>query len=169
MGASYYSEDVKLRGKQLYLQGFSLNECAKRVAEWTGKKCSASLFRKWAIEGKWGEEQRRSLAKVNTSLTEDTTSKMIQRAKEQLEAYQSLIDRGVKALSDKTVTVDKISEVVSLVDVGIKGERQISQGLVSWKYVEEVVKIICEEIHEEELRRRIARRLQNLTTDLLSV
>ena len=94
---------------------------------------------------------------------------LLKRAEDQIDMYQKMQKKGKDALADDTVTVDKMGDAISLIDTGIKGERQISSGLVSWKYIELVVSIIAEEVKDEDTKRRIAQRIQKATENILSL
>ena len=160
-----YKDETIFLAKQMYLEGCSFNSIAKKI----GGKCSATLVKHWSDRDGWKDTRLKIIETTSNSIVENAEENLISRVKQQGEAYKKMVEKGLNALKDETVTVDRVSEIVALIDVGIKGERQISSGLVSWKYIEEVVKIICEEVTDDETKRRIAKKLQRLTAELLSI
>jgi len=163
----HYPEEIKIQAKELYLRGWNTGEIARMVKEWTGRGATPRLIGLWIEQRGWDKERAAFLESFSKKLTTKTETQMLERAEEQLDAYKQMISMGLKAIKDKSVTVDKASEIVDLIDKGIRGERQVSAGLVSWKYIEKVVSIISEEIEDDEIKKRIASRLQKATVELL--
>jgi len=164
-----YPPYIMSQAKELFFRGYSLHKIAEAIKEATGKKCVASLIHAWKEKDTptWEEQRNVIRSDVSLKLKETTEVDMVERAKEQLEAYQKMTQAGSDFLGRDFVIIDKATEAGELIDKGVKGERMISAGLISWSYIERVVQIICEEVKDEEIRRRLATRLQLLTQDLM--
>jgi hypothetical protein len=165
---SQYHEGIIASAKEMYLRYISFNRIADAIFEQTGRKCSQSLVKYWADNQGWAEERNRIMSRVNQEISGRITEEMIERQVKQRELYQKMQRKGEEALDDGMVVVEKMGEAVQLIDTGVKGERQINSALVSLKYIELVVSIISEEVKDEETKRRIAKRLQKATENILS-
>lgn len=159
----------RLKAKRLFLQGYNFYQIAKIISEDTKQPCQSRIVTLWAKKGGWKEEKEKMLVRVNEEVTVAAENDLIKRSEEQRNAYRKMIERGLEELTAGVVQVDKMTEIVQLINTGILGERQINAGLVSWKYIEAVITAISEEVQDEGIRRRIAKRLQGLTTEYLSI
>ena len=164
-----YSEEIKAEAKALFLKGLNYYDVAEKVREATGRVGNASLIKFWSDKGNWVAERHKLIKKMDQEVMHSTEENLLIRIKEQLDAYKGMTEMGLEAIKDKSVTVDKVSEAVELIDKGIRGERLVSSGLVSWRYIEQVVHIIIEEVKDDETKKRIANKLRRLTEDILSL
>ena len=57
---------------------------------------------------------------------------------------------------------DKAIDAARALDLGIKGERQIMEGLINLQFVQSVLGVLVEEIADEDLLRKIALKLKSL-------
>jgi len=162
--------NLKYRQKalELYLKDYTYSEIAKNLTESFGRIVSVQDISYWVRSGKWADRKNTMLTEVNENTVKIISDDLLARSKEQLGAYRDMVAMGLEAITDKTVTVDKVGEAVELIDRGIRGERQINSGLVAFKYIEHVVQIISEEVKDEEVLKRIASRLRRITGEVLS-
>jgi len=172
MGAKVekYSDQLKLKAKEMFLTGgYSLEDIAVKVRELSGRKANSALINHWVNRYGWKKEKEALFQRAGSEITRSITEAVLTRTTEQLSAYQDMVAMGLEAIKEKNVAVDKVGEAVELIDKGIRGERMISSGLVSWKYIEQVVQVITEEVKDDETKRRIASRLRRVTEDILSL
>ena len=57
---------------------------------------------------------------------------------------------------------DKAFDAAKALDMGIKGERQIMEGMINLQFVQNVLSVLVEEISDEALLRTLAQRLRSL-------
>ena len=60
---------------------------------------------------------------------------------------------------------DRASDAAKAVDMAIKGERTILEGLISRRFIQGIVTIMMEEVGDKELRQRLGTRLQDFLLD----
>lgn len=164
-----YSEDDKNFAKMLYLQGRLFTDIAKEVSARTGRRCTSVVVARWMQKNEWDLEKIALAKRVGTRINGVVEDVIVRRVEKQKEIYEALTDEGERYLDEKRIVPDRMSEVIGMIDTGIKGERTISSGLVSMKLIAEIVAIISEEVKDDEIRRRIAYRLQRASADVLSV
>ena len=153
----------------MYLRGDSLGEIARVIRETSPyKKCAPVLVMRWKNKYGWEAERNNLMVVANEEILEAAGDDLRKRSQEQLETYKKMTALGKEALDQKLIAPSDIKDVVDLIDKGIKGERVISMGLVATKYIEFVVKVICEEVSDDAIKRRIAERLSRITSEILS-
>ena len=57
---------------------------------------------------------------------------------------------------------DKASDAAKALDLGIRGERQVMEGLINLQFVQNVLEVLVDEIHDEDVLRRVAMKLKAL-------
>ena len=57
---------------------------------------------------------------------------------------------------------DKAFDAAKVLDLSIKGERQVIDGMINLQFVQNVLSVLVDEINDEDVLRRIAGRLKSL-------
>ena len=114
-----YSQDIKLQAKALWITGAGTDE---QIAKRLGIKRQETIS-DWRRGEGW-EKERKLVEKVTnervTKAVAETISEMNTR---HLKEYQLLQTKGVQALKD--IDPKTAHEALSMVDIGIKGERLV--------------------------------------------
>jgi len=164
---SRYTEDIKAQAKELFLRGEPYSRISEEVRKTVGGKCTAALIKKWADDSNWLADKTKMMKRVSDKMVSFVSDDLYKRSKKQLDAYRQMIDKGEAAIDAGTVTVDRKGEAIDLIDKGIRGERQISAGLVSLDAIEYLARIIAEEVSDDETKRRIVMRFQKFALEVL--
>ena len=57
---------------------------------------------------------------------------------------------------------DRASDAAKALDLGIRGERQVMEGLINLQFVQSVLSVLVEEITDEDILKRVALKLKAL-------
>jgi len=166
---SRYDFHVRVDAQTFYMEGKSCPEVAELLSKRLKKDITPQLIERWAVKYGWKDERKKAIIAASQEVTEGTKNSFIQRSKEHMAAYQELSSKGLQAIVDGEVDVEKIGDAVEMVDKGIRGEREVAKGLISVKLIEAVLNIIQDEVDDENAKKRIASRLQRLAIDSISV
>lgn len=159
MTSHSYPAEVRLFARGLFIQGNTLVECAKAVkVQFPGTRCNAETIRRWSVNEEW-EVPKKEVALV--ALNEQKQS-VVEKLQEHERLYDKMIRKGEAGLDDENVLPRSASEAGALLDTGIKGQRAALKELVSLKFVKAVVDVVCDEVPDDETRRRIGVRLKEL-------
>ena len=163
MGSRYSIEQI-VHAKQLYLQGHTLQEIAKVLAHDTGRPTSKVLVWKWAKDGGWKEErmviEECAMTQVSQQVAADRMREIVDMTLEYRDAYREVWQKGLKELQD--LKARNASEATAMIDLGIKGETRIMEGVLPHLFVEEILAAVQEEVPDDETLDRISRRLKGL-------
>jgi len=157
MGAKYSPEIIEF-AKLLYVEkGRSFIQIAGSLSEKMDRNVPPVTIQSWCHKYNWDDERQvKAVAILEEGKGEVTLEQSLsERIDAQLKLYRDLQDRGNNALAGGEVT--KASEAASLIDMGIKGERDVMAGLISTKFVNRVIQILREELDDETLSKVIVR------------
>ncbi len=147
--------------KRMYLDGWPYSEIGRILSGETGKPTPVSLLRRWSKDRGWDRErtapQLKAAEKVAKEARLGGAEEPIRAAIEYREAYHKLWQRGLEAL--RVRDPKSSAEAARLIDLGIKGERGVSQPLVSLAFAYEVYNAIEPELDSDEARGRAAQRV----------
>ncbi len=59
---------------------------------------------------------------------------------------------------------DRAFDAAKVLDMSIKGERKVMEGMINLQFVQSVLSILVEEVNDEDIIQRIAGRLKSLVS-----
>ena len=113
----------------------------------------------WSKEQGWKELRTKAIARARDKMVEVEADHRRLDSEAHLDQYKKITKKGADALD--LLQFDKASDAAKAVDMAIKGERTILEGLISRKFIQGIVTIMMEEVHDKELRQRLGTRLQD--------
>jgi len=153
--------EVKDKALALYLEG---DKSAREIVEilWVeyDLEVKPSTIYAWAREGEWGIQQGEARTQALDTLRESEGQRFARVQKEHLDNYESLRHKAENALDH--LVFDKAFDAAKVLDLSIKGERQVIEGMINLQFVQNVLSVLVDEINDEEVLRRIAGRLKSL-------
>ena len=153
--------EVKDKALALYLEG---DKSAREIVEvlWEEHEIEVkpSTIYAWAREGEWGIEQGEVRTQALTQIRENEGQRFARVQKEHLDNYESLRHKAENALDH--LVFDKAFDAAKVLDLSIKGERQVIEGMINLQFVQNVLGVLVDEINDEDVLRRIAGRLKSL-------
>ena len=117
----------------------------------------------WSKEQGWKELRNKAIARARDKMVELEADHRRLDSEAHLEEYKKITTKASDALG--ALKFDRASDAAKAVDMAIKGERTILEGLISRRFIQGIVTIIMEEVNDKELRQRLGTRLQNFLLD----
>ena len=91
---------------------------------------------------------------------ESESARFARLQKEHLNTYEKIRHQASHDLEG--LSFDRAIEAVRAVDVGIQGEREVMEGMINLQFVQDVLNVIVEEVHDPDILGRVALRLKTL-------
>lgn len=107
-----------------------------------------------------GKGEKRELCNKLRENSGNRRPKMNRIQQEHFDTYESLRHKAVHEL--ELLQFDKAADAAKALDLGIRGERQVMEGLINLQFVQSVLGVLVDEITDEEVLRRVAVKLRNL-------
>ena len=153
--------EVKDKALAIYLEG---DKSAREIVEvlWENYEIEVkpSTIYAWAREGEWGVQQGEVRTQALDTIRESEGQRFTRVQREHLDNYESLRHKAENALDH--LVFDKAFDAAKVLDLSIKGERQVIEGIINLQFVQNVLSVLVDEINDEEVLRRIAGRLKSL-------
>ena len=151
---------VKERALELYLQGHSPKDISTTLRTEFENNVTQSTVYAWSKQEGW--EERKSEAYVSSlERIQETEGQKINRIQqEHFDTYESLRHKASHEL--ELLQFDRAADAAKALDLGIRGERQVMEGLINLQFVQSVLGVLVEELTDEDVLRRVAVKLKNL-------
>ena len=151
---------VKERALELYLQGHSSKDISETIRTEFMNNITQSTVYAWIKQDDWEGRKKENYATSLEKIQETEGQKMNRIQQEHFDTYESLRHKAVHEL--ELLQFDKAADAAKALDLGIRGERQVMEGLINLQFVQSVLGVLVDEITDEEGLRRVAVKLRNL-------
>jgi len=151
---------VKNKALELYLQGYSSKDVADSLRTEFSNNVTQSTVYAWIKEGEWELKKNENYTNGLVKIQETEGQKLNRIQQEHWDNYGDLRQKAIHELEH--LPFDKASDAAKALDLGIRGERQVMEGLVNLQFVQNVLEVLVDEIKDEEVLRRIALKLKTL-------
>jgi|TARA_R110000796_G_scaffold25306_3_gene71493 hypothetical protein len=121
----------------------------------------------WSKEQGWKDLKSKAIARSRDKMVELEASHRRLDSEAHLEQYKKITSKASDALD--VLQFDRASDAAKAVDMAIKGERLILEGLIARKFIQGIVSIIMEEVSDKEIRQRLGTRLQDFLLEFEDV
>jgi hypothetical protein len=121
----------------------------------------------WSKEQGWKELKSKAIARSRDKMVELEASHRRLDSEAHLDQYKKITSKASDALD--VLQFDRASDAAKAVDMAIKGERLILEGLIARKFIQGIVSIIMEEVSDKEIRQRLGTRLQDFLLEFEDV
>ena len=156
-----FSPELKLRALELYLRD---DKSAREIVEqlWTEFDVSvkATTIYMWARENEWNSHKVEVKTKAIEQVKESSGQRFVRIQQEHLQEYGQLRQKAVHELDH--LPFDKAFDAAKALDLSIKGERTVMEGMINLQFVQNVLAVLLEEISDEDILRKVASRLKAL-------
>ena len=145
---------------ELFLKG---DKTAKQIAEEvsTGEHAVAPpTIYKWAKKERWGEQKAVAISDKQTSLAESEGQRFIRMQADQLDGYTEIAGKAVREMGE--LHYDRALDAARAADIGIKGQRDVLQGMINLEFVQDIMTVLIEEISDQETLQRIGIKLKTI-------
>ena len=152
--------EVRNKAMQLYLEGNVAKDIALAISTEFSVKMNPSTIYAWANQYKWGEVKAVAHAEAVELIKESETQRYARLQEEHLDTYEEL--RKKASLELKAHMFDKPFDAARAIDMGIKGERSVMEGMINLQFIQDVLNVLVEEVNDEDTLNRVAMRLKTL-------
>ena len=114
----------------------------------------------WVKQEGWDEKKQLVYAESLVQIQESEGQKINRIQQEHWDGYSSLRHKAMHELD--LLQFDKASDAAKALDLGIRGERQVMEGLINLQFVQNVLEVLVDEITDEDVLRRVAMKLKAL-------
>ena len=153
-------EAVKLEAMQLFVEG---DKTAKEIAEEISKNgvvVKPPTIYAWAKKEQWGQQKDVARTDNQQKIVETEGKKFARLQAEQLDSYTAVANKAYRELSE--LHFDKALDAARAIDIGVKGQREVLQGMINLQFVQDVLAIIIEEVTDQNSLNKIAVKLKAL-------
>ena len=151
---------VRNKALELYLQGHSSKDIAESLRTEFSNNVTQSSVYAWIKEGEWELKKSENYTNGLVKIQETEGQKLNRIQKEHWDDYGNLRQKAAHELEH--LQFDKAGDAAKALDLGIRGDRQVMEGLINLQFVQNVLEVLVDEIKDEEVLRRIALKLKNL-------
>ena len=151
---------VKERALELYLQGYSPKDISETLRTEFDNEVTQSTVYAWGKEGQWDIKRKENYTTSIEKIQETEGQKLNRIQQEHFDTYESLRHKAAHEL--ELLQFDRASDAAKALDLGIRGERQVMEGLITLQFVQSVLSVLVDEITDEEVLKRVALKLRNL-------
>ena len=156
-----FGPNVKNKALELYLPN---DKSAREIAEMLWEEFEVNVkpttIYMWARENNWDEHKGEVQAQAIQQIKESSGQRIARLQEEHAGEYTRLREQAAHELNH--LGFDKAFDAAKALDMGIKGERQIMEGMINLQFVQNVLSVLVEEINDEATLKKIAGRLKGL-------
>ena len=154
---------IRLKGMELYIaNSMSAREIAEHLSTSYNVSGRPPTIYAWARKFDWDNKRTQVVAQTNDKIVQSEANKAFQIQDEQLKIYTDIREKASNELGNLNFT--RALDAVRAADVGIQGERRVLEGLINLQFVQEVMRVLVDEIDDGELLAKIANRLKILVS-----
>jgi hypothetical protein len=153
-------ETIKLKAMELFLQG---NKTAKQIANEISTDEHAvapPTIYMWAKKEKWGEQKAVAIADNQRDLAESEGQRFSRLQAEQLDGYTEIANKATREMTE--LHFDRALDAARAADIGIKGQREVLQGMINLEFVQDIMNVLIEEVADQETLQRIGVKLKTI-------
>ena len=153
-------DEIKLQAMELFLRG---DKTAKQIAEEISTEehaVSPPTIYMWAKKEKWGEQKAVAIADTQRGLAESEGQRFVRLQAEQLDGYTEIANKAVREMGE--LHYDRALDAARAADIGIKGQRDVLQGMINLEFVQDIMSVLIEEIPDQDILQRIGVKLKSI-------
>ena len=152
--------EVRSKAMELYLEGKTAKDISNMVTENFKITVQPSTIYSWVKQFNWGETKAVAKADALAKIQESATQRFARLQEEHLDSYEGL--RRKASIELKGHMFDKPFDAARALDLGIKGERTVMEGMINLQFIQDVMSVLIDEINDEDLLGRVAFKLKAL-------
>ena len=154
------AQEVKTKAMELFLEGKPAKDIAEKGSDTFNTVVKPSTIYAWANQFKWGETRAVSRTDAVAKVAESETQRYARLQEEHLTTYESLRRKASAELNVQTF--DRAFDAAKALDLGIKGERVVMEGMINLQFIQDVMGVLIDEIQDPDILNRVALKLKAL-------
>ena len=153
-------EEVKMKAMELFMEGKTVPVISKMLFESFATDVKVPTIYAWVKQYKWKDTKQVARADAVAVIKETETQRFARLQQEHLTDYEKLRKKASAELDGNLF--DRPFEAARALDLGIKGERSVMEGMINLQFIQDVLNILVEEVNDEDAITRIASKLKLL-------
>tara|TARA_R100001082_G_scaffold30922_1_gene15553 strand:- start:1524 stop:2027 length:504 start_codon:yes stop_codon:yes gene_type:complete len=153
-------QTIKDHAMSLFIKG---DMTAREIAEIVSTKehnVKPVTIYAWAKRGNWSERSAVERSDQQQKIIKNDGQRFARIQERQLNSYTKLAEKAEISLD--SMEFERPFEAARAMDMGIKGQREVMQGMVNLQFVQDVLAVIIEEVNDSEMLNRISIKFKSL-------
>lgn len=155
-----FPDSIKLKAMELFLEG---ELTAKQIADVVSTQehvVSPPTIYMWARKEKWGEQKIQSVIDQQGEVVKQKAKDYSEIQEDQMNQYTEMATKASAEL--RGLTFDRALDATRAVDIAVKGQRDVMQGMINMKFVNDIMEVLISEIDDKDTVQRIASKLASV-------
>jgi len=153
-------EKIRLKAMELFMEGQTVPSISIKLADEFGVGVKVPTIYAWAKQYRWKEDKIEARVAAVETIKETETQRYGRLQQEQLNDYGKLRHKASTELNGHMF--DRPFDAAKALDIGIKGERIVMEGMINLQFVQDIMNVLVEEIKDSDVLHRIAFKLKTL-------
>ena len=153
-------ETIKLQAMELFLKGDkTAKQIAKEVSTDEHAVAPPTIYM-WAKKEGWGDQKAVAVANSQTKLATSEGERFAKLQAAQLDGYTEIANKATREITE--LHFDRALDAARAADIGIKGQREVLQGMINLEFVQDIMTVLIEEVADQETLQRIGIKLKTI-------
>jgi hypothetical protein len=153
-------DEVRLKAMELFMEGKSAPSISTQLYDLFNREVKPSTIYAWCRQYGWKDDKVEARTTAIEAVKESETQRYARIQQEHLEDYGRLRKKAATELDGHMF--DKPFEAARALDIGIKGERHVMEGMINLQFIQDIMSVLVEEITDSDTLQRIAIKLKTL-------
>ena len=155
-----YNQDIKLRAMKLWIEGLSGPKIVEHINTEFALDVKIPTLYTWAKQHNWQEQKNLARTGAMEQIRESEGQRFVRVQTEHLTEYEGMRHKAEAALG--VLQFDRAFDAAKALDIGIKGERTVMEGMINLQFIQDVMNVLVEEVSDAAALKRIAFKLKTL-------
>ena len=153
--------EVRDKAMEMYLQGDkTAKEIVVELKRVFNTDVKVPTIYAWSKSAQWPAQKTKARTMAMEKLAESESSRFARLQKEHLNTYEKLRTKASAELDGHNF--DRAFDAAKALDLGIKGERIVMEGMINLQFIQDVMNVLVEEVADAAALKRIAFKLKTL-------
>ena len=153
-------DEIRLKAMELFLGGQTVPAISAALANEFNVEVKVPTIYAWSKQYKWKEDKIEARVAAVDTIKETETQRYARIQEEHLNDYGRLRKKASLELDGHLF--DRPFDAAKALDIGIKGERVVIEGMINLQFVQDIMGVLVDEINDSDGLQRIAFKLKAL-------
>ena len=153
-------DEIRMKAMELFMTGKTVPAISAALAKEFAVEVKVPTIYAWSKQYKWKEDKVEARTAAVETLKESETQRYARIQEEHLNDYGRLRKKASSELDGHMF--DRPFDAAKALDIGIKGERIVIEGMINLQFVQDIMGVLVEEINDSDVLQRIAFKLKAL-------
>jgi len=153
-------DNIRMKAMELFMTGKTVPVISTELFKEFGVGVKVPTIYAWAKQYRWKEDKIEARVAAVDTIKETETQRYARLQQEQLNDYGKLRHKASTELNGHIF--DRPFDAAKALDIGIKGERIVMEGMINLQFVQDIMNVLVDEINDSDVLQRIAFKLKAL-------